>query len=70
MQIFIAVYDYGKGYNIRKIFHSNSFTNSYTGSRVILWYKYKLLDLDKVQHGISLMPATSYRYNTSVESDP
>lgn len=70
MQIFIAAYDYAKGYNTRKIFHSNRFTNSYTGSCVSLWYKYKLLVSDKVQHSISLMPAISYCYITSVESDP
>lgn len=52
MQIFKAVYDYGKGYNTGETFHCNSFTNNYTGSCVSLWYKYKLLDLDKVQYSM------------------
>jgi len=57
MQIFKAVYDYGMGYNIEETFHGNRFTNSYSSSCVSLWYKYKLLDLDKVQYSI--------KFNTS-----
>lgn len=68
MQIFKAVYDYGKGYNIGETFHSNSFTNSYAGSCVSLWYK--LLDLDKVQHSIKFNASNKLSLHYFSESDP